>query len=104
MWTCRVNWWFQAKCKVESLGCGKIVRPRSPVCRQNLWAKLHGVDPGLILLTADCCVRTVPGTLVSVRPRLVLKVELVGQYYVGRLMVLDVVDCDWKRGVLCLMG
>jgi hypothetical protein len=99
-----VNWWFQAKCQVEPLGCGWIERPWSPVCRQNLWGKLHGVYLGLILLTVDCCVRTVPGALVSVRPRLVLKVELAGQYYVGRFMVWDVVDCDWKRGVLCLLG
>jgi hypothetical protein len=107
--------------KVSGLAVGMLVDSGASVSclSANLWEKLHSVNPGWTLLSTNCCIRTVSGSLASVRGRLVLEVELAGQYYVHQFMVMDIeediilgidfvhkydVDCDWRRGVLRLKG
>ena len=107
--------------KVSGLAVGMLIDSGASVSclSANLWEKLHSVNPGWTLLSTNCCVRTVSGSLASVRGRLVLEVELAGQYYVHQFMVMDIeediilgldfvhkydVDCDWRRGVLRLKG
>ena len=52
--------------------------------------------------------RTVSGSLASVRGRLVLEVELAGQYYVHQFMVMDIEEDIilglTKRGIGSSMG
>ena len=84
-----------------------------------LWERLHVQSSGLTLLSTNCCIRTVSGDRACVRGRLVLEVELAGQYYVHQFIVADIaenmilgldflrkhqVDCDWGLGVLRLRG
>ena len=84
-----------------------------------LWDRLHSQSSGLTLLSTNCCIRTVSGDRARVRGRLVLEVELAGQYYVHQFIVADIeenmilgldflrkhqVDCDWGHGVLRLRG
>ena len=85
----------------------------------TLWDKLHRQSPGLSLLSTSCCIRTVSGDRAHVRGRLILELELAGQFYVHQFIVADVaenmilgldflrkhqVDCDWGRGVLRFQG
>ena len=84
-----------------------------------LWEALHRQCPGLTMLSTDCSIRTVSGDLARVRGRVVLEVELGGQYYLHQFIVMDVeediilgidflrkydVDCNWRKGVLILRG
>jgi hypothetical protein len=83
----------------------------------TLWDKLHRQSPGLSLLSTSCCIRTVSGDRAHVPGRLVLELELAGQFYVHQFIVADIaenmilgldflrkhqVDCDWGYGVLRL--
>ena len=107
--------------KVSSIAVAMLIDSGASVSiiSTGLWEVLHREEPGWTLLSTDCCIRTVSGERATVRGRTVLEVELGGHFYVHQFIVLDVaedmilgldfiqkfkVDCNWKKGVLCLQG
>ena len=84
-----------------------------------LWQGIHDTHPGWTLLPTTCQVRTVSGDLGKVRGSLVVEIELNGQYYAHKFIVMDIAedlilgldfiqkyDLNWnkKRGSLVLRG
>lgn len=89
------------------------------VLSTSLWNAIHRTDPGWTLFPTDIHVRTVSGDEAKVRGRIVLELELAGQFYVHQFLVMDInedlilgmdfihknaIDCDWRKGVLRLRG
>ena len=58
----------------------------------TLWDKLHRQSHGFSLLSTSCCLRTVSGDRADARARLVLELELPGQFYVHQFIVADVAE------------
>ena len=81
------------------------------------WTRIHRDNPNLTLLSNADRVQLVSGASQSIQGKLLVQIELAGQYYRHQVIVMDIMEdmvlgmdflalhdagCDWSRGVLRL--
>ena len=83
------------------------------------WTQIHRDNPNLTLLSDADRVQLAFGASQSIQGKLLVQIELAGQYYLHQVIVMDIMEdmimgmdflalhdaeCDWSRGILRLRG
>ena len=83
------------------------------------WTQIHRDNPNLTLLSDADRVQLASGASQSIQGKLLVQIELAGQYYLHQVIVMDIMEdmimgmdflalhdaeCDWSRGILRLRG